>query len=299
MKTTFKILLIEDNPDYIDLIQEMFFDINNDSSNESKFKLHSAQSYKEACNFLYKNDNDIDVILLDLFLPDSSGEETLNKFKDVVLETPVIVITQLDDDGTAHKALQEGMQDYILKDKLNQEVLLHTIKHSIDRHKMTELIRDLALRDGLTGLYNRRGFLTVAEYSIKLSKRKKQRITTIFIDLDCMKDINDKYGHKEGDAVLIETAKILKKSFRDSDLIARFGGDEFIVLAIDANNNHSLIKRLKKNTLLYNNTSQKEYNLSLSFGITSHSYKANLFVDDLIKEADELMYKYKKKKKEK
>ena len=90
------------------------------------------------------------------------------------------------------------------------------------------------MTDELTGLYNRRGFFNVAEQQIRLAFRMKKELLLFFIDLDHFKKINDEYGHRAGDQALVDLTGILKATFRDSDILGRVGGDEFVVMAFEA-----------------------------------------------------------------
>ncbi|MBE0557658.1 MAG: diguanylate cyclase, partial [Proteobacteria bacterium] len=111
---------------------------------------------------------------------------------------------------------------------------ISVVQDITERRRMEEEIREMSLRDPLTELYNRRGFITLAEQQLRAANRANRRMLLAFIDVDDLKQINDKLGHEEGDKALIDTARIIRRTFRDSDIIARLGGDEFAVLAIDA-----------------------------------------------------------------
>jgi diguanylate cyclase (GGDEF)-like protein/PAS domain S-box-containing protein len=164
--------------------------------------------------------------------------------------------------------------------------------------QMEEKLRTLSFSDELTGLYNRRGFFSLAEQQLKLAKRDNKTIVLISADLDYLKIINDNLGHKAGDMVLIETAMVLKKSFRDSDIIARIGGDEFAVLAIEApeKNVEMLVSRLRENLDEKNENDNRKYELSVSIGAALYEPKKPCSVDILLSKADKEMYKEKKGK---
>ena len=106
-------------------------------------------------------------------------------------------------------------------------------RQTVLREKFEEELLSLSIKDPLTGLHNRRGFLSLAEQQLKLSARNKRGVLLYFADLDGLKWINDTLGHQEGDNAIIEIATILKEASRESDIIARLGGDEYAVLAID------------------------------------------------------------------
>jgi diguanylate cyclase (GGDEF)-like protein len=106
----------------------------------------------------------------------------------------------------------------------------HAHRSMKERTRVEEQLRLLSLTDDLTGLYNRRGFLALAQQQTRVARRDQKPMLVISADLDGLKDINDTFGHQQGDAAIAETAHILRESFRKSDVIARIGGDEFAVL---------------------------------------------------------------------
>ncbi|MBN1375048.1 MAG: GGDEF domain-containing protein [Dehalococcoidia bacterium] len=160
-----------------------------------------------------------------------------------------------------------------------------------------EELRTLSLVDELTGLYNRRGFLTIGGKLIKINYRTKEELLLFFADLDGMKRINDKFGHNEGDLALTEIANILKGTFRESDIIGRIGGDEFAVLATATQQDYSkfIINRLKEHLDINNAKGKHEYKLSLSIGVTSCP-ESPCSIEDMLNRADQLMYEQKKAK---
>lgn len=171
----------------------------------------------------------------------------------------------------------------------------------ISDYKKTECtLRDMSFIDELTGLYNRRGFLALARQHINISNRTQKDILLLFADLDGMKKINDELGHQQGDMALIDTANILRKTFRESDIIARIGGDEFVVLAMGKGESdvNILKERLVKNLQLHNENEGRQYKLSLSMGVTAYQNPAAHTVNVLMSNADKLMYEQKKRRKQ-
>ncbi len=165
--------------------------------------------------------------------------------------------------------------------------------------KSNDQLRSLSLKDELTGLYNRRGFMTLGEQHLKLSQRMKRDFIIFFIDLDGLKIINDTFGHREGDFVLMKAGEIIKKTFRQADIIARIGGDEFTVLSVDTNENdeNEINRRLSENIDEYNKSSDKSYNISMSVGHTHYRCSQKVSLEELICEADDMLYEEKKAKK--
>ncbi len=157
---------------------------------------------------------------------------------------------------------------------------------------------ELSWRDELTGLYNRRGLGFLAEQQLKLSRRTMKGAWFVFVDLDGLKRINDTYGHGEGDKALIAAAKILQESFRTSDVIARIGGDEFAVLAIEASADSAeiLIHRLKEKLRVSKGRDHRRFGLSLSFGASYFDPAHPCSLKKLMIGADRAMYRSKHEK---
>ena len=169
----------------------------------------------------------------------------------------------------------------------------------ITLRKQTETkLRELSLTDELTGLSNRRGFTILAEQQIKLSQRLQQGFFLFFADMDCMKGINDIFGHAIGDQALQELAKLLKESFRASDIVARLGGDEFVCLSVETGPAEiaATLTRLQHNIAEANRTLSRPYTLSLSIGTAQFDSARPSDLDTLLVEADRQMYIAKKAK---
>lgn len=158
-------------------------------------------------------------------------------------------------------------------------------------------LRRLALTDDLTCLYNRRGFFAVATQLLKLSRRKGQPLLLFYADVDNLKQINDTFGHQTGDLALIRVADALEHSFRDADAVARIGGDEFVVMSLEASNRVEgiLLRRLERN-LRKASSSETRYKLSLSVGVARFDPKQPVSLGELISAADQAMYEQKRKR---
>jgi two-component system, cell cycle response regulator len=166
--------------------------------------------------------------------------------------------------------------------------------------KQAAELQALSLRDGLTGLYNRRGFVTLAEHQIKVASRTQTPLFLMFIDLDEFKYINDMYGHAMGDRTLMDIAQVLQTSYRQSDLIARLGGDEFVVLNVCSATDcaDAILGRLEDHLRLYNSSPQDHpFQVSLSVGFAWYDPHYPVGLEELLMEADEMMYESKKAKK--
>ncbi len=192
----------------------------------------------------------------------------------------------------------------LMRDPSGKPVGFRGVIHDVTiRRQMEEEIKRLSITDPLTGLYNRRGFLTFAEQHLKVSERIKRGSILLFADLDDLKIINDTKGHRKGDEALIEAAAIFKEVFRESDVIARMGGDEFAILALDTSlvpreAPGILTERLQQCIALHNARQDRDYTISMSIGVVFHDLNTPCFIDDLMSRADALMYEQKKRKRE-
>jgi len=164
-----------------------------------------------------------------------------------------------------------------------------------ERKRAEEALRASLLVDELTGLYNRRGFSTLGQQQLKTADRAKSTMSLLFADFDDLKQINDTLGHPEGDLALIEIASVLRETFRESDIIARIGGDEFVVLAIETDGlpTEVLTTRLQENLEAHNARGNRRYKLSLSMGIARYDPESPCSIDELLARADRLMYEQK------
>lgn len=175
-----------------------------------------------------------------------------------------------------------------------------TISRDItERKKMEAEILALSITDPLTGLHNRRGFLSLAGQQLKLSTRNKSGALLFFVDLDGLKRINDTMGHEEGDKALIEAATVLKETFRASDIIARLGGDEYAALTVDIPEENSEIFTARLQSLIdtRNNQENGRYRLSISVGCAYYDPEYPCSIHELMASADKLMYEQKQNKK--
>lgn len=288
-----KVLLIEDNPGDMRLVKEALTE-----AAGTPFELEHVNRLAAGVERL--TEGGIDVVLLDLSLPDSQGLDTLCKVRARAPEVPIVVMTSLDDETIAIKAVQSGAQDYLVKGQADSNLLTRSMRYAIERHRLQVALCSLSLIDELTGLYNRRGFLTFTQQQLKIANRTKRGMFLFFADLDNMKWINDTFGHREGDMALIEAANIFKETFRESDIISRIGGDEFAVLAIEAQKSSEeiILTRLKETLDAHNAKGHYNYKLSMSIGISHFNPERPSSIDSLLAEADTMMYEHKRSKKE-
>ncbi len=237
-----------------------------------------------------------DAVITDIVMPEMDGLALTKELSNHYQGLPVMVMTGYSEEYSAETAIASGAQEFISKPFSISEFIIRFDKMMRD-HKGEEALLALSLIDELTGLYNRRRFFILTEQYIKLFVRTKKRLLLLFIDMDDLKWINDHYGHKEGDQALINLANILKKTFRESDIIARIGGDEFVVLLESTDeNDEMLITRLRESIRDYNAKVSQGYKLSISVGAAQFDPEYPISIDELLSKADALMYAQKRKK---
>ena len=289
-KNTIHVLLVEDNPGDARLVEIMLNEVQ-----QNPVVLHHVSSLAIAQDFLQVNH--IDLVLLDLSLPDGSGLDSINKIQLISDSLAIIILTGLNDQEFAIKTMQHGAQDYLVKGQGDGHLMLRSITHAIERKQIEQRLTLLAHFDSLTGLANREYFNLTIERTFAQAKRKNQPLGLMFLDLDHFKEINDTLGHLAGDKLLVCVAERLKSCVRSVDFIARLGGDEFVIILDDIQSPKTtmgiaekILSSLSKAVAIGN----QEIFISCSIGITFFPEDASN-VNDLLKHADVAMYKAKNK----
>jgi len=303
------ILIVDDTPDNLRLLAKIL---------ESQgYTVRKSLNGRMAIEGVRRDPPDL--ILLDINMPEMNGYEVCQKLKASVAtaQIPIVFISALERLEDKVRAFDLGGVDYITKPFQEQEVLLRVKNQLLIQQQRQELIeknqrleqeiqerlkaeaevRQLSLRDELTGLYNRRGFFLLAEQQLKLARRTKTSYCILFADLDGLKKINDTLGHEMGDRVIVDAAQILNQTFRDADIIARMGGDEFVLfLPICSSNSSDFYLRLQSNIDRLNQQPDRAYILSMSLGVRPGDFNNDFSLEQLVAQADKLMYEHKRTK---
>jgi diguanylate cyclase (GGDEF)-like protein len=263
-----------------------------------KYDMTQVATLKAAVDKL-KEHPEYNTILLDVNLPDGNGIEHIQMFQELAPNIPIIILTQTKDDEMSRKALNAGAQEYMVKEHSNSYILQQVIQSSIFRKQIEIDLAKRAYYDDLTGLPNRPFFEESAKKMIQQSQRAGRKEALMFIDLNKFKEINDTYGHAAGNTVLKEVANRLKKALRNSDIVARYAGDEFVVYVDGGGESinpllchhiaEKIVEEIEKPIALESGIALK---VSLSIGIAIFP-DAGKTLDIVMKKADEAMYKAK------
>ena len=239
----------------------------------------------------------VDIVILSLSMPGTDGLKPLFQ---ILYEEPSIPVVILDDYGNEARACQAircGAQDCLSRDQLTGDYLLRSVRYAVERH---QFLRKAALTDDLTDLPNRRGFFSLAEQQLKMARaqRTETSLMLAFLDIDDLKQINDRFGHEAGSDAICDTARVLQKTFRDVDVIGRLGGDEFGVLIVNPakDSEATILRRLNDNIQALNQERVNPYRLSVSIGVAQVDPTGAATIEDLIAVADTAMYEQKRSK---
>ena len=194
-----------------------------DSKNSHQFHIAHVVNLEFAAERLATGP--ADVLLLDLGMKPRQERAFVKPARAAAPDTPMVVLSESEDELLAIDVLREGVQDCLNKQQLDRTALVRALRYSMERHRLQKNLQNLSLIDDLTGLYNRRGFLALAEQHLRIIQRKGAALL-IYLDLDDLKLINDCYGHLEGNRALVVTANVFRACFRQSDILARLGGDD-------------------------------------------------------------------------
>jgi len=290
------ILLVEDSPMDARLLRESL----RDAIERNELVLHTARSIDDAVEELGRNR--YACALLDLGLPDGRGLANVEKLRELDRSMTVVVLTGLDCESSAIRALQLGAQEYVVKGQYDGDSLLKVIRHAAERNRQVQELEmqrarqfEQATNDAVTGLITRRLFEERTRQVLASAKDSARRFAVCFLDLDRFKAVNDRHGHAVGDTLLARVAQILRESVRDSDTIARLGGDEFAILlpsmgdaALARDIGHRIVERIRGIAQI----DGRPVSIGCSFGIALYPDHGST-LEEMLYHSDMAMYRAK------
>jgi diguanylate cyclase (GGDEF)-like protein len=286
------LLIIEDDLDDVYLIKEYL-----KSDEHKNYQYHHAKSLSSALEQL--TTTKLDLILLDLGLPDAEGFESLTLLNQADSSIPIVVLTGVNDDEVGREAIQNGAEDYIPKAIANTLLLSRSINYAIERHRLLLELKAKAELDPLTGLPNRTMIYDKLDFMIHQSERSGQDFSLVMLDFDKFKEINDTYGHRYGDRLLQAFADRLKNLMRISDYVSRYGGDEFFMIVSNYQSEDELQELLMRKQeklcqpyLLVLDDKEVEQSISISFGVMK--WVPGMTANEMLEMADQAMYRSKR-----
>jgi diguanylate cyclase (GGDEF)-like protein len=262
---------------------------------------------------ILQNDSPPKLAILDLSMPEMDGIKVCKQVRQNSSATPtyIILLTANTRKELIVTGLEAGADDYVTKpfdtDELHARVkvgmrmvdLQMSLAQRVAELELAqESLRNLSLTDDLTGLYNRRGFFALAKQQLSSARREGRHASLVYIDMDGLKRLNDTHGHEIGSRVIQEVGDILRETFRSSDLIARIGGDEFVVFETsnDQIDEGTDVQRLQDNVTRHNAQQVRDYEISLSIGVASMDSDSSMTLEELLKNGDKTMYQQKRNK---
>ena len=296
-KPLIQVLLIEDNPTDALLLQDV---VGDDALSSFEFTL--AENLKSGLGLLRQDH--FDVVLLDLGLPDSQGLQSFEAVNRAFPEKPVVVLSGTADQTLALEAVQSGAQDYLVKGPMGWEIASRAMRYAIERKRLEERLHHMATHDALTGLPNRTLFHDRLTHAIELSRRlssgksEKWELAVMLLDLDNFKSANDTYGHLQGDLLLQAVTEQLRKCVRESDTVARMGGDEFTLIFENVSGADDVAGLAKKVLAAFDQPFQfgsHELKVTASIGISLYP-RDGRDAQILLSRADIAMYRAKRSK---
>lgn len=279
-----KILIVDDSFETLEKTSELLSQVG--------YSVVSCTSGEEALNYLEKDR--VDLVLLDINMPSLNGYEVCLRIRQMYAldDLPVIFLTTREDSDSVTKGFHAGASDFICKSAIS-DVLLARVNVHIRLSRTLRFLRDISLTDDLTKCYNRRNAMYSLREWFSRSKRYGTTFAMIYFDLNGLKMINDKYGHQAGDLLLRSVVGVVKKLLRESDMLFRMCGDEFMVLCPDTDKKGAIVCADRMQEAVASITIIDK-SVSFAYGI-AHSSENYKDMDDMLQNADSAMYECKQK----
>ncbi|MDF2606576.1 MAG: diguanylate cyclase [Bacillales bacterium] len=279
-----RLLVVDDSPLNVRLLTDILED--------EGYEVNSVNNGSDVLEATLLNKPD--VILLDIMMPGLDGFEVCHLLKSTyeTKNIPIIMVTAKSESADIKKALDLGAHDYIKKPFDESEVLAR-IQSALRLKEYQDILRDMAMKDSLTGLYNHALLIDLFEKEHSKSIRDGEGLTFVMIDIDHFKKVNDTYGHSAGDVVLKEVSRILSDSIRSCDIVGRYGGEEFsiVLLSSDVSEVIEICERIRKNIESHSfNIGDNSISITISLGAYISDINSLITPREMIKLADDSLY---------
>jgi two-component system cell cycle response regulator len=231
----------------------------------------------------------VDIVLLDLTGPLDTAMDLLVRARVQVPEIPVVVLVEPGHKGESYgaAAVEAGACDSVVKEELSSALLARVLHYAIERYRLHATLDQLSLTDPLTGLYNARGFRTLAEHHLKLAHRTRGLVIAV-ADVHALDQLNAAHGRDAGDRALVAASQVLRETFRASDVIARIGNDDFATLMLDATDETTEVvaPRLRQRLEHYRAAHRDSpWRLAMTVGLARVAPGMHPSIDELLAEA--------------
>ncbi|MEO5357252.1 MAG: PleD family two-component system response regulator [Nitrospirae bacterium YQR-1] len=285
------ILIVDDEKNNIDVLVNLL---------SGKYRIVIAKSGEQALKRLNQIDNDIDLILLDVLMPEMDGYEVCRRIKKNIDTNgiPVIFITALSETENETTGFEAGAVDYITK-PFSPPVVVARVRTHLELKLYRDTCEAMAWEDGLTGIPNRRKFEEFFGFQWNATGRRRAPLSLILMDVDFFKRYNDNYGHGAGDECLKSVACALKSAMpRTSDIVARYGGEEFVCVLPDTDSAgglkvaHRLLDAVR-NLQIPHEFSDAAKHVTMSMGVSTVAPPVKVSASVLIETADKALYEAK------
>ncbi len=278
-----KVLVVDDSKTFCAKVSDLL--------SVHRYNVIQAGNGIEALKALNENP-DIKLIITDYNMPEMDGFQLIKEIRNKFSKEDISIIGMSGNNLLSAKFIKLGANDFFSKDFFTEEFYCR-VTQNIEMNEHIKKIKDASNKDFLTGIYNRRYFYNVGRKLFENSKRNNLSIIIAMIDIDCFKKVNDQYGHDAGDLAIKKVAYILQKRFRKSDIVSRFGGEEFCVLVCNMGTGNAgrIFEEIRKKVEESEIVSKEHYiKITVSIGICCQLTDS---LDDMVKYADQMLYKAK------
>ncbi|HEY1405627.1 MAG TPA: diguanylate cyclase [Spirochaetota bacterium] len=298
-KERIRILLIENDHDSIESIDRIVTVINGSQQYNNQVVIVPAMSVKEARGYLEIETTDL--MLLSLSLPNESARDIVSRIESYIIDIPTIALVDSKNKDVALDSIQHGVQDFFVSTDIDADRFYYAILNAIERHKRSIVIQATSMIDNVTQVYNSRGFYKVMRHSMALAKRRDFGLTFVYFDIDDLSQMNKENGARGGDLTLKTVASILRGLFRESDIIARLGSDDFAIVAVGSSRGAatSIRIRLERAFSKIRETHRLQWDVRVSFGIHYTENEYTLAIEDHLSSAQKKMAEFRKLKRDK